>query len=197
MNTGYYRERVRHYLEVAKEELKAIGPERSGDSSGFKPCATIVLPGNFIERDIPLGWPNDDYKRMIMLALSRMACDLRLPAIILRMVVSGLRTGKVMEECGVSFPQRPITRQKINYFTQRLMDWVEKKTGERRIGLLSSEYREDFLLAFVAGPGLPAIAESVTYEWIGNVLHLTPGPTGDLTDADYQMIQNVIPPWWK
>lgn len=195
-NVEHYRERVRHYLEVAKEELEAVGPERSGDSSGYHPHATIVLP-DMSEHDIPLGWPNDSYKRMIMFALSRMAGDLNLQAIILRMVVSGLRTDKVMKESGVSFPQGSITQQKIDYFTERLMDWVEQKAGERRIGLLSSEYREDFLLVFATGPGLPAIAESMTYEWVGDVLQLAPGPTGGLTDPEHQMIQNVIPPWWS
>lgn len=191
VDAEYIRGRVFHYFDVGKREIEAIGPETNADTSDFCPVGTVISPAGQ-EASVPLGHNSAADKRKKMWAVSQACKIMSASALLVRFAGTSVKVEKIAKEIHLH-PPHPMDRVKYQYFEDKLFEWVEKKTGQRRLGGLPREYTQDALIVSAIGPGLTDIGLFGKYEWRdGKLIMGEPDGTGQGWQAEFSM----VPKWW-
>lgn len=190
----FVEDRVRHYMDVAKEELRAVGQEKSGQESGFMPKATVIMPDG-TEANLGIAWNSTQQKREHMWRLSQTCKLFNVSACIIRINGTGANMAKIAKEVlHLNIDFDPTDRAKRQYLDERLFAWIKKTTGGNHLGDLPPQYRFDWLIVCGLGPRIPEISVGETYEWRDGKLEFTPifkpGQGG-------MFIIDMFPKWWS
>jgi hypothetical protein len=190
------RERLVHYMDVAKQELAAIGPEESSQSSDFKPTATIIGPHGG-DGDICIAF-QQGHKRRMMQALSD-TCHISLAqAVIVRMASTIANFAQIGEDIGLKMPEDPRNnRQKLEYFNERVFKWMRQQFGSTHLGDLTKKYRHDALVVSAIGPRVPDMGLLTIYKWNDGKLEFKDARGKDGEWIFDGMVNEMIPRWWQ
>lgn len=183
------RERCRHYMDVAKQELENCGPEESTDRSRFEPRVAIFGPLGEEASNIPIGFKDVREKYARMHALSDTCKALLVQAVVVRMVGTAVNAGEIAKKMGLNIPT---DEQKSHYFNERMLRWMEKEYGTRRFAGLPPELRKDSIIVSGIGPKLGDCGIAVEYHWENDKL-VFGDPTHESSTVHFEM----IPRWWQ
>lgn len=193
----HLRQRILHYLEVGKQDLEACGPDQSPYSSGFVSTVTIFGPGGE-EANCPVPFRDAAEKRARMRGVSETCKIVLAQAVIFRTVATMANMAQIAAAMHLNAPDpRDNDRQKVDYFEQRMWNWIERNYGEPRLAALPPEFRKDSLVVSAMGPRVPDLGAGVEYEWrAGKLIFDDHG--GETTDMEHcSMRLNLIPRWWQ
>lgn len=182
------QERCQHYLQIAKQELEAIGPENDPDSSAYTPVATVFGQMGQ-EGNVKIGYHRGE-KRNMMYALSDTCKTLLAQAVIVRHVATAANMHQIGKAMGLN-PPDPHNRQKVKYFEERMWKWIEKNYGRQRLSALPAEFRHDIIFVAGMGPKLEDCGTGCTYQWENGKFVTKDAPPG------MECIQSMIPRWWQ
>lgn len=183
------RERCRHYLDVAKQELQECGPDPSTDFSRFEPRVAIFGPLGEEARNVGIGFKNGAEKYARMQALSNTCRALLVQAVVLRMVGVAVNAEKVAQRLGLNIPDNA---EKARYFNDRMRKWMEKEYHTQRYAGLPPEFRTDSLMVTGIGPKLEDWGIAVKYHWDNGKLVF-----GDTTHESSTVRLDMVPRWWQ
>lgn len=180
-------ERCRHYLQVAKQELEACGPEESTDSSKFMTTATVFGSRGEEAPNVRIPFKGSMGKYHVVHALSETCKTMLAQAVILRMVGTGANSDQLAKAMHLNPPE---TLQQFDYFHERCMKWMEKNLGSRRYADLPAELRRDIIMVCGMGPKLKDAGIVCMYRWENGKLIF-----GE--EEQQQMKMEMIPRWWQ
>jgi hypothetical protein len=182
------KERCQHYMEVAKKELEACGPEESNDTSEFCPVVTVFGPRGE-EGNIPVGFKGMEEKHARMYAISETCRTTFSQAIILRVVGTTVNMDEIAKAMELNPPR---TFQQLDYLHEKMRKWMKAKYNSTRFAELPPALRHDFIIVSGMGPTLEDCGVICMYRWENGKL---------IFEAErmemMQMRNEMVPRWWE
>jgi len=183
------KERCSHYMQIAKQELEACGPEESSDESKF--CTTLTVFGARGEEapTVRIGFKGTAEKHAHMYAVSEMCRTILAQAIIIRMVGTTVDTDEIAKVMELNPPR---TSQQADYFHEKMRKWMKRTYNTDRFAGLPLELRNDFIIVSGMGPKVEDCGVICMYRWENGKLIFEP----ERMEA-MEMRNEMVPRWWQ